>query len=685
MATRLVLPFSDVGSGIKPSDGAQLFFSDTGLPFSSDPRDTYTDSGAGTPNSNPVIADSNGLFPEIYLSGSYRVVLKDKNNVQIWSADDVTEFATNSSASMTYNQGLTGAVDRSVENRLQDAVSFLDWGAKFDGSTEDRAAINAAVTDVSAAGGGIIICPPGTAMMGKDGVNNYSILMPSNVTIIGAGEGVTVFKASVADSDYQIFRCGGTHGTRENIHFRHLSGDMNITVTAVDNGAEFIRFSNCINFSANSITVEGANGASVRADGYGAAGSNNDWYKSAPNYATDWGQSSNFSLNNITSNNCYLGVEIEGGAKEGTVLDGNHTNVVKFGVRLTSADTVTAARNTTDGCEVGVWIDRSYNCHIDYNNTFNYTQHAITPAFLQGGSISHNEDDGSGVLGTNHCINDSFQYVEADYTSIGLGAGSLRDVNVVHNTSSNRFFGQHLGDDSGRKVIVDDNFCGIDVIRSQNGRVVLGDNHGSLVESDLDYNSVRNGERHKLLTLTGISGSFTVGEIVTGGTSTATGKVVTFSGSKLHIRVRVGTFAAAEVVTGGTSGATGTIDTISVAKVLVTRQTNSDDTVSRFSMSPGPSPTILVNFEGNGTGDQALLDSFLCNRVERLSTGVYKVYFDRTMLAETVMPFIVSNNGISNRYDTPNPNDVTVRLFTSAGSAIDASRVGVIIFGELDT
>ena len=93
MSSRFILPKADVGSGIKPSDGAKLFFSENGLPFSTNPKNTFTDNTDATPNANPVIADSKGVFPNIYISGSYRYVLKDKNDVQIDQEDDIDELA----------------------------------------------------------------------------------------------------------------------------------------------------------------------------------------------------------------------------------------------------------------------------------------------------------------------------------------------------------------------------------------------------------------------------------------------------------------------------------------------------------------------------------------------------------------------------------------------------------------
>lgn len=75
MASRFIMPQADVGTGISPSDGAQLFFFDTGT---SNKKPIYSNS-TGTERSNPVIADGNGVFPEIWIVGTYKVVLKDKN------------------------------------------------------------------------------------------------------------------------------------------------------------------------------------------------------------------------------------------------------------------------------------------------------------------------------------------------------------------------------------------------------------------------------------------------------------------------------------------------------------------------------------------------------------------------------------------------------------------------------
>jgi hypothetical protein len=73
------------------------------------------------------------------------------------------------------------------------------------------------------------------------------------------------------------------------------------------------------------------------------------------------------------------------------------------------------------------------------------------------------------------------------------------------------------------------------------------------------------------LTLTSITGTFTTGETVTGGTSGATGVVVDFDETGHDDIVRVvsviGTFAVAEVITGGTSAAVGTTSVVTAPLV----------------------------------------------------------------------------------------------------------------------
>lgn len=54
------------------------------------PKDTYTDETATVANTNPVILNGAG-YAGIYLSGTYKIVLTDANDNEIWTADPVSD------------------------------------------------------------------------------------------------------------------------------------------------------------------------------------------------------------------------------------------------------------------------------------------------------------------------------------------------------------------------------------------------------------------------------------------------------------------------------------------------------------------------------------------------------------------------------------------------------------------
>ncbi len=80
------------------------FFGDDNLPLvggklysykagpSATPLATYTDYGAGTPNANPTILDARGEASVWLGAGAYYLVLKDSNDVTIWTQDQVNQI-----------------------------------------------------------------------------------------------------------------------------------------------------------------------------------------------------------------------------------------------------------------------------------------------------------------------------------------------------------------------------------------------------------------------------------------------------------------------------------------------------------------------------------------------------------------------------------------------------------------
>ena len=96
--SRFIPPYADVGKGITPSSGAKYFFFESNT---STPKNTYADEALTTPNTNPVISDSNGLFPDIWLEdGQYKVRLTDKNDIQKNPDADPVESLSSSASNV---------------------------------------------------------------------------------------------------------------------------------------------------------------------------------------------------------------------------------------------------------------------------------------------------------------------------------------------------------------------------------------------------------------------------------------------------------------------------------------------------------------------------------------------------------------------------------------------------------
>lgn len=143
------------------------------------------------------------------------------------------------------------------------------------------------------------------------------------------------------------------------------------------------------------------------------------------------------------------------------------------------------------------------------------------------------------------------------------------------------------------------------------------------------------------ITLSGIVGTFVVGETVTGGTSAATGVVLAVAANGLVLTGVTGTFITAEVLTGGTSGATGTSVVLTTNdKILGLSNEGIDSTSSNFATdedinvsTPNNVMDYLIIPVSSGSATSALVGTYV--NVDPANPGAVDVSTPGTQILVT--------------------------------------------------
>ena len=109
MAVLAVPPFLQfLDSDGNPLAGGKVYTYAAGT---TTPKATYTDSTGGTENTNPVVLDSAGK-PQpngsIWINGSYKFVVKDSDDVEVETTDNISSFVAIAAAADAYFQSFSG-------------------------------------------------------------------------------------------------------------------------------------------------------------------------------------------------------------------------------------------------------------------------------------------------------------------------------------------------------------------------------------------------------------------------------------------------------------------------------------------------------------------------------------------------------------------------------------------------
>ena len=112
-------------------------------------------------------------------------------------------WATADAADQVFTQAGTGAVQRTVESKLQDVVSVKDFGAVGDGVTDDKAALVAAAAalqngqQLDFGGGTYLISYQGTPYSSVNGNVVMDFLSKSDIALVGTGATIKVVNHNI--------------------------------------------------------------------------------------------------------------------------------------------------------------------------------------------------------------------------------------------------------------------------------------------------------------------------------------------------------------------------------------------------------------------------------------------------------------------------------------------------------
>tara|TARA_R110000868_G_scaffold391582_1_gene661797 strand:- start:126 stop:2396 length:2271 start_codon:yes stop_codon:yes gene_type:complete len=232
------------------------------------PQSTYSNAGLSTANTNPIVLDGSGRMPAVYWNGTaIKVVYANKAlgvcpaspGTTLWSQDPVTDsglllkslLAATSNTSGSNGAALIGyqypssSTPRTVQTRLQDYVSFADFG--ITGSGDEHVKIQAAISAAGAASQRLL-CGPGTYSIGST-----TITIPTGITLYGTASERCVFTYS--GTGVAIDGRGSSDFTLDNI--KVITSNAAATAYAFGNNSRGANLTNLYGEGVNGATNTG--------------------------------------------------------------------------------------------------------------------------------------------------------------------------------------------------------------------------------------------------------------------------------------------------------------------------------------------------------------------------------------------------------------------------------------------
>ncbi len=176
--------FTDIDG--QPLENGYIFIGIANLGPIGNPINVYWDAALTIPAAQPIrtlggYPINNGTPARLYVNSQYSIQVQNRNGSVVYSAPFDTEFM--SSANVSYTPAGTGAVATTVQAKLRESVSVLDFGGAA-GAGDNTAAMNAAAAYLNTTfSGGVILIP----YVGEWRMNWVCLF--DNITVQGVGGG----------------------------------------------------------------------------------------------------------------------------------------------------------------------------------------------------------------------------------------------------------------------------------------------------------------------------------------------------------------------------------------------------------------------------------------------------------------------------------------------------------------
>ena len=210
----------------QPLDNGYVWLGTSSLNPQTNPVVAYYDSALTIVATQPLrtlngFISRAGSPAQVYVDAvNFSILVQDRQGTTVFSVPEGTGISPNASG-VVYDPAGTGAVATTVQAKLRESVSVLDFGADSTGATDSGAAIRSAVAAVTTNGGSVYF-PPGTYKVAAAGgdTSNTAIYVPSNVRIVGASQVGT--KIVPGANNVVCFRVQGLNGGIENLQIDNV-------------------------------------------------------------------------------------------------------------------------------------------------------------------------------------------------------------------------------------------------------------------------------------------------------------------------------------------------------------------------------------------------------------------------------------------------------------------------------